>query len=114
MSDTKPGMLPGDEFSFAEWRDAQGQGKTTPSKMPLDVQMALNDLADACQKEGMPFFVVVGMQQGDITGGHLGSTPQNVSHAMLLARSAMTDDQGHKMVLMAHSLQGLNLGAFNL
>lgn len=110
----KPGMLPGDEFSFEEWKAAQGKPRIAPVLLPADVQNALNDLRKACDQHHVPYVVIMAMQGGDHLSYDLMSNPETISHQMLLARSAVVDDQPHKLALMAHSLQSLDLSKFKL
>lgn len=109
MPENKPGMLPGDEFSFEEWKAAQGKPKTSPVLMHATITAALHQLEQACIAEGVPYVVALSLHGGDMQLSNLLDKPENVSHALLLARSALVDDQRHKMALMAHSLQGLDL-----
>lgn len=107
-------MLPADEFTFAEWKAAQGQPKSTPVLLPQSVTSALAALQKACREAGIPHVTVFGLQGGDAEVSDLLVKPENVSHAMLLARSAVVADPAHKMALMAHSLQSLDLSKFQL
>jgi hypothetical protein len=107
-------MLPGDEFTFAEWRAARDVARTTPVMLPESVRLAYLQLLEACQKANVPHTAIFGLQGGDRMLYDLLDKPQNVSHAMLLARSACAEDPAHKLALMAHSLQSLDLSKFQL
>lgn len=110
----KAGMLPGDEFSFAEWKLAQNRPRTTPAELPVEIVELYAALLGACQKAGVPHVIAFDLQDGQRCLYDLLDMPENVSHQLLLARSAVVDDPQHKMVLMAHSLQSLDLTKFNL
>lgn len=105
----KDGMLPGDEFSFEEWKAAQGKPRNLPADLPNTVKIAYEEMAEACRHHGIPMACIFGLQDVDNMRYDLLDKPENVSHNMLLARSAVAPDYTHKMVLMAHSLQNLDL-----
>lgn len=109
---TQPGMLPGDMFSFNEWQAARGRERTSPLLVSGPVAKALDALEQACQTEGLPYLVVLGLRDGDMQLSNLGTVPQNVSQPLLMARAAVVYDQAHKLALMAFGLQSLDINKF--
>lgn len=110
----KPGMLPGDQFSFDEWKAAQSKPRSTPALMAAPITNALYLLEQACIAEGVPYLVALGLKDGDMQLSNLLDKPENVSHPLLLARSAVVENPGHKLALMAYSLQSLDLSKLQL
>lgn len=107
-------MLPGDEFSFQEWKAAQSLPSSAPVLLPRSIEIACEELGQLCKQLGIPMVAIFGLKGGENVSYALLDKPENVSHPLLLARSAVVDDPAHKMALMAHSLQSLDFTKFNL
>lgn len=110
----KAGMLPGDEFSFEEWKAAQGKPVSTPEVLPRSIELACEELGELCKQFGIPMVTVFGLKGGENVSYNLLDKPENVSHALLLARSAGFKDMTHNLSLMAYSLQGMDLSKLKL
>lgn len=114
MSTVKPGMLPGDEFSFEEWQAAIGKPRSTPVDLPDPVRLAYLHLLEQCQKYQIPHVAIFALQGGDRTLYDILDKPENVSHQLLLARSSTVGDMIHNTQLMLYGLKGFDLSKLTL
>lgn len=106
---TKAGMLPGDDFSLAEWSAARNLPKSLPADLPADVQTAYKTLLHACQRHQVPHFAVFVVEGGISTQYDLLDKPENVPQDVLTARATTCGDLAHQMGLMGIALQGMDL-----
>lgn len=106
---TKPGMLPGDDFSLAEWKAAQGQPSTAPEELTPEVKFAYKELLVACRNAGIPLVAIFALKEGISTQYDLLDKPANVPTDMLTARGTVSGDLQHQIRLMGMALEGMDL-----
>lgn len=106
---TKPGMLPGDDFSLAEWKAAQGQPSTAPEELPESVQLAYQQLLEVCQSTGVPHVAIFCLKGGIKTQYDLLDNPASVQNDVLTARGTVSGDLQHQIRLMGMALEGMDL-----
>lgn len=109
---TKAGMLPGDEFSLAEWKAARGQPSTAPEELPMSVRLAYEQLLDACQKLGVPVVAMFALKEGISTQYDLLDKPANVPSDLLTARGTASGDLPHQLQLMQVAFEGFDVSKF--
>lgn len=106
---TKPGMLPGDDFSLEEWKAARGQPSTAPEELPVSVKLAYEQLLDVCQKTGVPLVAIFALKTGVLTEYDLLDKPANVQADVLTARATASGDVMHQVQLMQIAFESMDL-----
>ncbi|AWH15474.1 hypothetical protein [Pseudomonas phage 98PfluR60PP] len=106
MSDTREGMLPGDEFSLKEWQAAQSKPKSN-GVFTVEMQQAFDKLKEITAAGGVPMFTVFADSVGVAVQGDLLDKPENVSAEMLMARAMLSNDPNHVMGIAMAQMQGM-------
>lgn len=106
---TKPGMLPGDDFSLEEWKAARGQPSTAPEELTPEIKFAYKELLVACRNAGVPMVTIFALKEGISTQYDLLDKPANVQADVLTARATASGDLMHQMLLMQIAFDGLDL-----